>query len=163
MTAPSDIELIGFSEAFATEVVKMWRRSFQRTMGLKEQNSFEELRGQVDYFLTLGDAYMRIAIRPANSKVVGFMVLDNDCELSHIFVDVDEQGKGYGSFLLNEARKKSPKILELYTFQKNTGAQTFYLKKGFVEVGRGSAELESNPWTSDINDLADIKYRWVAD
>ena len=139
----------------------MWRRSFQRSMGLKEQNSYEELRGQVDYFITLSEAYMRIAIRRATSKIVGFMVLENDYELAQLYVDVDEQGKGYGSFLLNDAKKKSPEILELYTFQKNAGSQAFYLKQGFIEVERSSAKLENNPWASDINDLADIKYRWV--
>ena len=162
MAAPGDVELIGFSEAFATDVVKMWRRSFQRAMGLKEQNSYEELPRQVDHFIAMGEAYMRIAIRRATSKVVGFMVLENGYEVAQLYVDVDEQGKGYGSFLLDEARKKSPEILELYAFQKNTGAQAFYLKQGFVEIGRSSAKLEDNPWTSDINDLADIKYRWVA-
>ena len=115
----------------------------------------------MDYFITLSEAYMRIAIRRATSKIVGFMVLENDYELAQLYVDVDEQGKGYGSFLLNDAKKKSPEILELCTFQKNAGSQAFYLKQGFIEVERSSAKLENNPWASDINDLADIKYRWV--
>lgn len=162
MEAPNDIELLGFSEAFATEVVRMWRRSFQRAMGLEEHNRYEEFRGQVGYFASLSEADMCIVIRPTTSKVVGFMVLENDYEITQLYIDVDEQGKGYGSFLLNEAKKKSPGTLELYTFQKNTGAQSFYLRHGFVEIERGSAQLENNPWASDINELADIRYRWVA-
>ncbi len=158
----NDIELIDFSAAFATEVVKMWRRSFQRAMGLEEQNRLTELRGQVGFFLSLGDK-VTIAIRPASSKVVGFMAMENEFELAHLYIDVEEQGKGYGSFMLNEARKRSPERLELFTFQKNSGAQAFYLKNGFVEVERGRADLENNPWTTNANDLPDIKYLWTPD
>ncbi len=122
MKAPDDIDVLGFSEAFATEVVKMWGRSFQRAMGLEEHNRYEEFKGQVSYFVSLSEADMWIVIRTTTSKVVGFMELENDYEITQLYIDVDEQGKGYGSFLLNEAKKKSPGTLELYTFQKNTAA-----------------------------------------
>ena len=73
MPAPNNIQLMGFAAEFAVDVVKMWRRSFQRAMGLEEHNRYGELRGQLDYFLTLQKHYVRIAIQPESSKVVGFM------------------------------------------------------------------------------------------
>ena len=162
MPAPNNIQLMGFAAEFAVDVVKMWRRSFQRAMGLEEHNRYGELRGQLDYFRTLQKHYVRIAIQPESSKVVGFMVLEDAFDVSQLYIDTDEQGKGYGSFLLNDARQRCDGRLELHTFQRNSRAQAFYLRQGFVEIARGYADLASNPWTTNVNDLADIQYRWDA-
>ena len=42
-------ELVAYRPEYALEAVKLWRRSFQRAMGLEEQNRLGEVRGQLDY------------------------------------------------------------------------------------------------------------------
>ncbi len=86
----------------------------------------------------------------------------NDAQLDHLYVHVDWQGRGVGSQLVDEAKANSPGHLELYTFQQNKLAQSFYLSKGFREVGRGLADPADNPWATTQEQLADIKYRWEA-
>ena len=68
---------------------------------------------------------------------------------------------GIGSTFLAEAKARSPTGLELFTFQRNAAARGFYLSHGFVEIERGHADFESNPWAESKDQLADIKYRWM--
>jgi len=137
----------------------MWRRSFQLALGIEEHNRLEELEGHLNYFSTFDPKTIRIALDTTTSSVVGLMTL-SEAELHHLFVHVDYQGRGIGSKFLSEAKTQTPRGFDLYTFQKNTGAQKFYLAKGFKEVERGFADPESNPWASSQEDLADIKYHW---
>lgn len=156
----SDIEILDYRIEYALETVKMWRRSFQRAMGLKEQDHQSDVVGQLNFFSTINPELIRVAMDTRKSGIVGMMVLDQH-ELDHLYVHVDYQGLGIGTRLLKEARQKSPQRIELYTYQKNQPAQKFYRKYGFTEVARGYADLENNPWASSEEELADIKYCWT--
>lgn len=156
---PIDIRIIDYRPEYGLETVKMWRRSFQRAMGLEEQDDFANLREQLDYFATIDPAAIRVAIRLDDSSIVGMMVLRGST-LEHLYVDVACQGLGLGSEFMQEAKVKSPLGIELYTFQRNRAAQRFYLSRGFREIERGFADPASNPWARERTDLADILYRW---
>ena len=95
-----------------------------------------------------------------SGELIGLMVQEGR-ELEHLYVHVDWQVAGIGSMLLNSAKSASPEGLELYVFQRNKGAQAFYLAHGFSEVRRGSAALEDNPWADSRDQLADIRLRWA--
>lgn len=41
------------------------------------------------------------------------------------------------------------------------GAQAFYASHDFVVVERGFAELADNPWATDRDALADLKFEWL--
>lgn len=69
-----------------------------------------------------------------NNLVVGFCSL-NDEQLAAIFIEPDEQGKGYGMLLLNNAKEQRVR-LELTVFEKNPVAIEFYKKNGFQVVGK---------------------------
>ncbi len=137
----------------------MWRRSFQQAMGIEVHNRLDELAEQLEYFKTIEANSIRIVVDTDTSAVVGLMAL-SEGELHQLFVHVDYQGRGIGSGLIREAQERAPEGFDLFTFQKNTGAQAFYLSQGFEEVARGVATIESNPWANTKDDLADIKYRW---
>ena len=158
----SNIEFTRYQPEYGLELVKMWRQSFQEAMNLEKHNRFEELEGQLDYFSSIDLQSILVAIDQSNSRIVAFRVL-NSSELDHLYVDVDYQGLGLGSALLDGAKQNSPEGLELYTFQKNLRAQQFYESHGFFEVQRGFADSSTNPWAKSKEDLADIKYRWVPD
>ena len=140
----------------------MWRRSFQQTMDLDEHNRFDELNGQLNYLSSINPQSILVAIDPSNSRIVGFLVL-NSTELNHLYIDVDYQGLGLGSALLDGAKQNSPDGLELHTFQKNIRAQKFYESQGFSETQRGFADSSTNPWATSEEDLADIEYKWIPD
>ncbi|MDE0350995.1 MAG: GNAT family N-acetyltransferase, partial [Gammaproteobacteria bacterium] len=137
----------------------MWRRSFQRAMGLEEQDDFGELTAQLDFLSTIDPATIHVAMHPESTTVLGFMVLSG-MQLDHLYVHVDWQGFGLGTTLLNLAKRKSPGGLELFTFQRNEAAQDFYRSRGFREVQRGFASFDDNPWATAREQLADIKFRW---
>jgi ribosomal protein S18 acetylase RimI-like enzyme len=157
-----DIEIVAYRPEYGLEVVKMWRQSFQRAMNIQEQNHSDELSGQLNYFCTIDPTSIRIAIDCSSSTIAGLMVIASG-ELDHLYINVEYQGSGLGSRLLNEAKLESPQSIELYTFQKNSRAQVFYESHGFSEIERGYAELEGNPWASSKEELADIKYKWTAE
>jgi GNAT superfamily N-acetyltransferase len=80
----------------------------------------------------------------------GFMARDN-WDVHALFVGPSWQNRGVGSALVRDAMQHSPK-LALWTFQRNTGAQQFYLRHGFVEVDRTEGDNEER--------LPDIRFLW---
>ena len=154
-----NFQTIDYRREFGLETVKMWRRSFQRALGLQERNRWGELSEQLNYFQHFDPALSRVIIDVRTSQIVGLLTLSGDA-LDHLFVHVDYQRAGIGKKLLDEAKARSPQGLTLYTFQRNTGAQQFYLSQGCVETARGFASFDGNPWAQSKSDLADIRYEW---
>lgn len=152
-------ELVEYRPEYALELVKMWRRSFQRAMGLEEQDDSGEVCAQLDFLSAIDPATIHVAMDPGSSTVLGFMVLSG-AQLDQLYVHVDCQGLGLGTTLLNLAKQKSPAGIELFTFQRNQAAQDFYRRRGLHEVERGFAGFEDNPWATNREQLADIKFRW---
>jgi putative acetyltransferase len=62
-------------------------------------------------------------------RLIGFSSVV-DSRLAAIFINPNEQGNGYGTLLLNEA-KQCRKRLELTVYEKNRNAVKFYEKHGF--------------------------------
>lgn len=155
----TDIIFTEYRTEFGLDVVKVWRRSFQKAMSLEEHNRFDEVDKQLDYFAKIDPAKITVALDKSTSVIAGFMVLSTTV-LDHLYVHVEYQGKGVGSHFLDHAKAESPHSFELFTFQKNQKAQSFYLSRGFHEVHRGYADFQDNPWAKSKGDLADIKYKW---
>ncbi|WP_147534354.1 GNAT family N-acetyltransferase [Bacillus marasmi] len=67
----------------------------------------------------------------SNEKdVIGFISMV-DHYLAALFIDVKQQGAGYGSRLLHFIKGRREKI-QLKVYKKNTNAVNFYSKNGFV-------------------------------
>ena len=90
--------------------------------------------------------------------IVGFMALDAGF-VHALYVAQDQRGQGVGQGLLDHA-KNCANRLELNTFQANTGAQRFYQRAGFREVGRGDGR-----GLGSVNGegLPDIRLIWERD
>ncbi len=155
------LEVVSYRAAFGLELVKLWRKSFQRAMGLSEHDPASEVLAQLDYFETIPLSNIHVVLSVETTRIVAFMVLEAT-SIDHLYVHVDHQAQGVGSALIRRAKLLSPTELVLYTFQKNLAAQRFYEHHGFVERKRGFASLADNPWAASTNELADIQYRWVA-
>ncbi|WP_299871116.1 GNAT family N-acetyltransferase [uncultured Sulfitobacter sp.] len=83
--------------------------------------------------------------------VVGFAACDGP-DLNALYVAGHARGRGIGSALLSTL-KESRRTLELWTFQRNTQAQKFYMRHGFVEVARTEGARNDER-------LPDIRYVW---
>ena len=90
--------------------------------------------------------------------LLGFLAIrhsvNNDWEtLEKLYVDPPEQGRGVGAVLLDRAKALRPEGLQLWVFQKNTGAIRFYERHGFrlVKLTDGADNSEREP---------DALYRW---
>ena len=155
----ANIEVVDYQPEYGLETVKMWRQSFQRAMGLQENNAFEPLCEQLAFFSTIDTTTIKVAIDTSLSVIVGLWVQNGE-SLEHLYVHVDYQGAGLGQRFMGLAKAASPSGITLYTFQKNHNAQRFYLRQGFAEIGRDYADMEHNPWATSKAQLADIQYRW---
>jgi ribosomal protein S18 acetylase RimI-like enzyme len=98
-------------------------------------------------------------VAETQGQIAGFMALVGD-RLEHLYILPSYQRQGIGSQLLGKAKQLSPQRLELYVFQKNTPARSFYQAHGFAEVesGDGSGNEEQEPdvrcvWTGDGGDV----------
>jgi GNAT superfamily N-acetyltransferase len=89
------------------------------------------------------------------AEIAGFMALDAGF-IHALYVAQAQRGQGVGQRLLNHAKAVSNR-LELNTFQANTGAQRFYARASFREVGRGDGCGQGS-----VNDegLPDIRLIW---
>ena len=153
------VERMDYRPEYALEIVKMWRLSFQRAMGLPEHNRFSELSGHLDAFTRIDADGIHLLMDTDTSRIVAFMALSPGW-IDQLYVHVGRQGEGLGTRLLNEAKASTPEGLQLHTFQQNERAQAFYLNHGFIEVERGFASAEDNPWATSREQLADILYAW---
>ena len=87
------------------------------------------------------------------TDIAGFIAFRGDW-LNHLYVHPDFWGRGFGSQLLNDAKAAS-KRLQLWTFQGNNAARSFYELHHFSEVERtdGANNEELTP---------DVRMVWCA-
>jgi GNAT superfamily N-acetyltransferase len=95
-----------------------------------------------------------VATEP-DGRVVAFLALSDDM-IDQLYVTPDRIGTGIGSRLIATAKARRPDGLDLYCFQANVRARTFYEHHGFVATvfGDGSNNSEGQP---------DIRYAWRPD
>lgn len=80
------------------------------------------------------------------SAIVGLIAIDGT-EIDQLYVAVGHWQQGIGRRLLDLAKERSPRLLELWTFQVNHRAVTFYRANGFaiVESTNGAGNEEREP------------------
>lgn len=89
----------------------------------------------------------------SSDQIEGFLVCIEHW-IAHLYVHPDAVGKGMGKALLNKAKSKTPK-LELWCFEDNLRARTFYEAQGFQLVRTTDGDNEEG--------LPDRLYRWKRD
>lgn len=94
-----------------------------------------------------------IWVPEVDGTVVGLLVLDRGQELEHLYLAPGHTGRGIGAALVDQAKQRRPRGLELWAFASNTGARRFYERHGFVAIAftDGSRNEEGEP---------DVRYRW---
>jgi len=149
MSNTENIELVRYQKKYGEAAVMMWRNSKEKAIGVKETHSFEDHL----YFLNeilVQDNLVYLALLKHNKEVVGLMATNNE-HLNQLYIHIDYQRIGIGSRFLNLAKESSSGKLQLYTFEVNHSAQTFYERHDFQIIGRGNNNGEGLP---------DILYEW---
>ena len=85
-------------------------------------------------------------ITEAGEAITGFLCLRQDTWIDHLYVEVDSQGRGHGSALIDAAKAHTDTLL-LWCFLKNAPARRFYERRGFslVRETDGSGNEEKEP------------------
>ena len=93
-----------------------------------------------------------ITVAEANGQMIGFVTVDpRSLDLDQIVVASEAWGSGVASTLLAEAKRISPKGLDLHVNKDNARAVRFYEKQGFVICGeavnwRSGAPVHKMSW-----------------
>lgn len=73
--------------------------------------------------------------------ILGFLAMKPGW-IDHLYLAPDATGNGLGSRFVELAKSEQPAGLDLWTFQSNAGARSFYMRHGFIEVARTDGDNE---------------------
>ena len=91
-----------------------------------------------DQYIPMSNTYVYVE----GDEIKGFISIINEEFIGAVFVDIDCQGKGIGSKLINHVKEKYDR-LELAVYKDNEKSVYFYKKVGF-EVLREELNDETN-------------------
>ena len=146
--------LRAFAEADLSALIDVWAAAWSAT-GLPVD--FEARRVWIDDRLRelRADGAEIVVGLDTSDKPAGFVTIDpNSGHLDQICVAPAERGSGLARALLNEAKRRSPGMVELDVNEANGRARRFYEREGFSVVGRG---------VSPHSGLPTLKMRWRAE
>ncbi len=137
----NNIRLVGYDEKYAAAAVRMWRLSKEKALGLKDAlHSFDAHLNYVTQKLSHSDQIV-FALEERENAVVGIIAFDSQW-INQLYVDVHYQNSGIGSRLLRLALQEMSGPVQLYTFEINEKAQSFYEKHGFEVIAQGDCDNE---------------------
>ena len=90
-------------------------------------------------------------VAESGGEILALMVLDDEW-IDQLYVDPASLRMGIGTALIEQAKRRRPTELKLWTFQSNVDAQRFYERQGFI----------AGPTTSGDNEERepDVCYLW---
>ena len=135
--------------ADADAIAEIHISAFRATYSFPLAHTDDEVRGWVINDL-LPETETWVAQR--DGRVVAFCSL-RDGWIDQLYVAPEHTGHGIGSRLVQLAKERRPRGLQLWTFQVNTAARRFYERHGFVavEMSDGAGNEERQP---------DVRYAW---
>lgn len=145
----SSVRLDVFQPENLSELVLMWRASFEAALGIVDPHSIAE---QENYFLERVLPHHEVRVAWHGDLLVGFVAASSEMVVQ-LFVRQGWQRRGIGGAMLAWAKQRSCGHLSLFTFARNHNACAFYEHNGFVVAARGFEPT----WQLD-----DVKYVWPA-
>ena len=142
-----------FAEADLPALVDLWVEAWSETglgvdFGARRAWLIGHLRA-----LRAGGVEIVVGL-DASGKPAGFAAIDaKSGYLDQLCVRPSARGSGLASALIDEAKRRSPGLIELDVNEMNPRARRFYEREGFSTVGRGL-----NPHSG----LPTLKMRWRA-
>jgi ribosomal protein S18 acetylase RimI-like enzyme len=136
----------------SVSIAGLFRRSFHAALPhIPTLHTPEE--DELFFGNALSSGRVEVAFDAATSRLLGFIAFDAGW-VTQLYVDPGLLRSGIGSALLDVA-KASNSRLQLWAFQANTNARSFYRSQGFreVELTNGSGNEEQEP---------DVLLEWLA-
>ena len=128
------------TETLKDELIDVWEKSVRSSHHFLSEDDLEYYRPRIrDIYFDAVDLYV---IR--NPNVVAFMGLSEDM-VEMLFVLPSEQGKGYGSALLDFAFDEKH-IHKIDVNEQNTEAYQFYIKRGYHAIARDEVDADGKPY-----------------
>ena len=123
------LELRRATAGDAAEIAELFLASFKSTYDFPLAHDDDNVRRWIaDVLLPTDETWIASA---EDGAIVGLMALTADM-LDELYVAPGLLGRGIGSRLVELAKERRPGGLDLYTFQVNRRARTFYERHGFV-------------------------------
>jgi putative acetyltransferase len=142
-----------FAEADPPALIDLWAAAWTAT-GIPID--FDARRAWIDERLSAlraGGAGIVVGL-DAIGKPAGFVTIDpRSGALDQLCVAPAERGSGLAAALMDEAKRRSPGLVDLEVNEANPRARRFYEREGFAIVGRG---------VSPHSGLPTLKMRWRA-
>ena len=124
--------------------VALWLRTWQAAY--PELNFAERLDWWRERWRTELLPAAEVMIAEAEGDIIGFVTIDpRTLYLDQIVVAPEHWGAGVGAALLEEAKRLSPRGLDLDVNTDNARAIRFYAKCGFVITGAGKNPISGKP------------------
>lgn len=138
--APAVVLRPGRSEDIE-ELTNVWRDSIEATHHFLPLDAIDRLEPLIrDQHLPR----LRIQVAEINGCTVGFIGMDGE-HLAMLFVADEARSMGVGSRLVDWAKQQSAQ-LSLSVNEQNPRAAVFYIRRGFILVGRSETDADGLPY-----------------
>ena len=135
------------------ELVRRWHGTSIDSYWYNDVQQSHTLEGARAFFTSQVMPACAIHVATVAGRLAGLIAVEPPW-IRHLAVFAEFRRHGVASTLLAAAREQSPRVLRLFTFQRNEGARAFYERHGFVLQRLGvSPAPESEP---------DVEYAWHA-
>lgn len=144
MSAPPHA-LRDFAEGDLPALIDLWVAAW---MASGIPIDFEGRRGWIrDCLAELHAAGAQIVVAlDSDARPAGFVTIDpSSGALDQLCVAPAQRGSGLAVALVDEAKRRSPGMIELKVNEANPRAKRFYEREGFEVVGRGTSSLSGWP------------------
>ena len=134
-----------FGPADLPALIDLWAAAWTAT-GIPID--FDARRAWIDerlHALRAGGAEIVVGL-DASEKPAGFVTIDpRSGTLDQLCVTPAERGSGLAIALVDEAKRRSPGVVELDVNEANPRARRFYSREGFTVVGQGMSPHSGLP------------------
>lgn len=132
----------GETEKLKDELVDVWEASVRGSHHFLTENDIRFFRPLVrDRYLQAVELHV---VRNERNRIAAFMGL-SDSLVEMLFVHPGEQGKGYGTSLIDFA-VHGRRVFKVDVNERNEKAASFYLNRGFVVTGRDETDSSGMPF-----------------
>jgi putative acetyltransferase len=138
------VTLRPYTAAYEDAAIELWRRTWQHHYA--HLNFSERVAWWRERWRTKLVPQAHIVIAEADGAMIGFVTVDpRTLYLDQIVVAPEHWGSNAAVMLLDEAKRLSPKGLDLLVNEDNARAIRFYEKHGFVYAGDDKNPVSGKP------------------
>lgn len=128
------------TDSLKDELIDVWEKAVRSSHHFLSEEDLDYYRPRIrDIYFDAVDLYVL-----RNPNVAAFMGLSEDM-VEMLFVLPPEQGKGYGSALLNYAFEEK-RIRKIDVNEQNTEAYQFYINRGYHAVSKDETDADGKPY-----------------